>query len=92
MKDRLKKALSQIKNFIDAWKIWLFFLALFGTNGLQAGLQEYARSEPEKPVEKPTIIKPTNLQKTIIIHKFDAELAKKLIKLELDKHKNGSQH
>jgi hypothetical protein len=84
----MKKLLGQIKTFIDAWKMWLFFAALIGTN---AGQQIYY-SEPEKPIEKTAIIKPTNLQKTVIIHKFDTGFVKKLIKQELDKHKNGSQH
>lgn len=92
----IKKLFARLKNIFDAYKMWLFFLALFGTNAMQAGVQEYVRSEPVQKVVtttkkvKPVAKKP--VQKTIIIHKFDAELAKKLIKLELDKHKNGSQH
>jgi len=86
----MKKLFDKIKLFIDTWKMWLFFCALVGTN---AGQQIYYSKPAEKPVvEKQAIIKPASLQKTIIIHKFDNELAKKLIKQELDKHKNGSQH
>jgi len=86
----VKKIFDKLKLFIDAWKMWLFFGVLIGTN---AGQQVYY-SEPEKEPLKPVhIVKtPTKPQKTIIIHKFDIELVKKLIKQELDKHKQGSQH
>ena len=83
----MKKLFDKIKVFIDAWKIWLFVIALIGTN---AGQQMYY-SEPKKET-KLTVTKPVKPQNTIIIHKFDDELAKKLIKQELDKHKTGSQH
>ena len=91
MKDRLKRITDKLKTFVEAWKIWIFLIALIGTNGGQQMYYHEPEAVDEKPIVKvkPTIIKP---QKTIIIHKFDAELAKKLIKLELDKHKNGSQH
>jgi len=93
MKLKLKEWLGKLKTFIDAWKIWLFFLALFGTNGIQAGLQEYVRAEPEKPVveEKP-IVKAKPPQKTIIIHKVDNSYCEKLIETELNKHYDSSRH
>lgn len=84
----MKKLLDKIKLFIDAWKMWLFFGVLVSTN---AGQQIYY-SEPDPVIEKQAIIKPANLQKAAIIHKFDDELVKKLIKQELDKHENGSRH
>lgn len=82
----MKKLFDKIKVFIDAWKIWLFVIALIGTN---AGQQMYY-SEPKKEI-KPAVTKPTKPQKNIIIHKFDKELEKRLMK-ELDNHKHGSQH
>ena len=86
----MKKLFDKIKLFIDAWKMWLFFGVLVGTN---AGQQVYY-SEPD--IEEPAIIKPkikpAKLQKTTIIHKFDTGLAKKLIKQELQKHFDSSRH
>ena len=89
MKPVFDRVFGRLKALFDAYKMWIFFIALIGTNG---GQQLYYH-EPEKPViDEKTIAKPTIIKPPIIIHKFDAELAKKLIKLELDKHKNGSQH
>ena len=84
----IKERLNQVKAFIDVWKIWLFFLALFGTNAMQAGVQEYVRSEPtsDKPVK--TVSTPTKPQKTIIIHKADNEYCDRKLK----EHETGSQH
>lgn len=92
MKDRFKKLVDRLKTFVEAGKIWLFFIALFGTNAMQAGVQEYVRSEPE-PVIKPVAVKPVEKpQKATIIYKTDIELVKKLIAEELNDHKTGAQH
>lgn len=89
----MKKLFDKIKLFIDAYKMWLFFCVLVGTNGITASLNSSAPIEEKKVLKPDFVVKPpTKPSKTIIIHKFDAELAKKLIKQELDKHKNGSQH
>lgn len=87
----MKKLFDKIKAFIDVWKIWLFFGALIGTN---AGQQIYY-SEPviEKPAIAKTIEKRApETKKTIIIHKVDTKLVKKLIKQELQKHFDSSRH
>ena len=89
MKPLFDRLFGRLKALFDAYKMWIFFIALIGTNG---GQQLYYH-EPEKPVIEPIeTVKPTMIKPQTIIHKFDVELAKKLIKLELDKHKNGSQH
>jgi len=60
---------KKLKNLFDAYKMVAFFIALFGSNLMQAGIWSY-NSEPVKPAEakKTAIIKP---QKTIIIHEVD---------------------
>jgi hypothetical protein len=83
----MKKLFDKIKTFIDAWKIWLFFTALLvGSNGAQM----YVHSEPEPTSEEPEKIvsTPSNLQKTIIIHKVDNEYCVKI----LNDHKTGVLH
>ena len=84
----MKKLFDKIKLFIDAWKMWLFFGVLVGTN---AGQQIYY-SEPieeKEPLKAVRVAKsPTKPLKTIIIHKVDNGYCDKLI----NDHKNGSQH
>jgi len=82
----IKERFNQVKTFIDAWKIWLFFLALFGTNAVQYGVQDYAQSEKAGIVKQ--IIKAKPPQKTIIIHKVDNEYCDR----KLNEHKTGAQH
>jgi len=83
----MKKLFAKLKTLFDAYKMWLFFMALlFGTNGAQM----YANSEPEKvgpPIEK---VKPVAVgpQKTIIIHKVDNSYCDD----KLNEHKTGAQH
>jgi len=90
-----KKIYTKLKMVFDTYKMWIFVAALFSTNGAQMYMNTGAESNEKvgSPIEKvnPVAVGPP-VQKTIIIHKFDNELAKKLIKQELDKHKNGSQH
>lgn len=78
----MKKLFDKLKLFIDAWKMWLFFGVLIGSN---AGQQLYY-SEPEK--EKSVEVAKTSTPKTIIIHKSDNSYCDKLI----NEHRNGSQH
>ena len=84
----MKKLFDRIKLFIDAWKMWLFFGVLVGTN---AGQQIYY-SEPieeKEPLKAAFVAKsPTKPPETIIIHKVDNSYCDKLI----NDHKNGSQH
>ncbi|MCK5236070.1 MAG: hypothetical protein KAR06_03710 [Deltaproteobacteria bacterium] len=83
----MKKAFDKIKAFIDVWKIWLFFIALISTNGMQAG---FHYSEPEKPIGKPAIAKPTEKPTIIkqIIYKPDNSYCDK----KLNDHENGELH
>lgn len=97
MKDQIKKIIDRLKTFVEAWKIWVFIAALFGTNTMTAGL--IYSSEPEK-AEKPATIKPiervkpinTTTIKEVTIYKVDKKLVKKLIKQELQKHFDSSRH
>ena len=84
----LKKIYAKLKMAFDTWKMWLFVVALFGTNGAQM----YVHSEPEKtsqtaPKAKPVAIKPAST-KTVIIRKIDNKFCIDL----LNDHKSGSQH
>jgi len=89
MKPLFDRVFGRLKALFDVYKMWIFFIALIGTNG---GQQLYYH-EPEKPVinekpivkAKPTVIKP---QKTIIIHKVDNEYCDR----KLNEHKTGAQH
>ena len=80
----LGKRFKQLKDIFDAYKMAAFILALITTNAMQAGVQEYVRSEPEvvEPVVKKSVEKPT------IIYRTDNEFCKRI----LDEHKKGTQH
>jgi len=81
----MKKLFGHIKSFVDIWKVWIFFAAiLFGTNGAQM----YANSEPASEKQVKTVSTPSNLQKTVIIHKVDNSYCDK----QLNEHKTGAQH
>lgn len=90
-KDRfkhLKAGIARIKLFFDVYKIASLVFAVVGSNIMQAGIQEYARSEPElitasieKPVEKS--VQPT------IIYKTDVDLIEETIKREINEHEQG---
>jgi len=89
----MKKLFDKIKTFIDAWKIWLFFLALFGTNGIQAGLHAYHDEPKELEIIPISEAKPAT--KTIIkeiIREADNEFCEKLIKQKLNEHEKGRWH
>jgi len=36
----MKNLYKRVKAFVDAYKMWLFLIALFGTNGMQAYLSD----------------------------------------------------
>jgi len=80
----MKKFLAKLKYLIDTYKMWIFIVAIFGTNGAQM----YANSEPtfEKPAETVSTI--SKSQKTIIIRKVDNEYCDR----KLNEHRTGSQH
>jgi hypothetical protein len=80
----LKKIYAKLKMIFDTWKMWLFVVALFGTNGAQI----YSNYEPtsEKPVK--TVSTPIKPQKTVIIRKIDNKFCIDL----LNEHKKGAQH
>ena len=85
----MKKLFAKLKTFFDAYKMYVFFMAvLFGTNGAQM----YANHEPtsEKPAK--TVSTPSKPQKTVIIYKIDKAAVKKLIETELLKHYDSSRH
>ena len=50
----IKEAFNKVKTFVDVYKIWIFIVALFGTNGIQAyfNSDKEAKSEPEVKVEE----------------------------------------
>jgi hypothetical protein len=83
----MKKLFDKLKAFIDVWKIWIFILALFGTNGAQMYVHSEADPIIEPVIEKP-IVKAKPPIKTIIIHKADNEYCDKI----LNDHKTSSQH
>jgi hypothetical protein len=89
----VKKLFDKLKLFVDAWKMWLFFCVLVGTNGLQAGLN-YSSPIKEKSALKPVhVVKSTTKpSKTVIIHKVDNSYCEKLVKAELEKHFKSSRH
>ena len=84
----MKKLFAKLKTLFDAYKMYVFFMALlFGTNGAQM----YANSEPEKPIGKPVITKPsekTAIIKPVIIYKPDNSYCDK----KLNDHENGELH
>jgi len=80
----IKKLFAKLKTLIDTYKIWVFVVAIFGTNGAQM----YASYEPE-PVETVKIAEPAKPSvKTTVIHKTDNRYCEDLI----NKHERGSQH
>ena len=91
MKPLFDRAFSKLKTLFDAYKMWIFFIALISTNGMQAG---FHYSEPEKPIGKPVITKPAEKPTIIkqIIYKTDEVTVKKLIETELQKHYDSSRH
>ena len=88
MKPLFSRLVGKLKTLFDAYKMWIFFIALIGTNG---GQQMYYH-EPEA-VEKP-IVKPANKPAIIkqIIYKTDEAAVKRLIETELNKHYESSRH
>jgi len=82
----MKKLYAKFKTGFDAYKMYVFFMALlFGTNGAQM----YVNHEPE-PVE-PLAVKPVaNVVKsqTTIIYKTDNSYCDK----KMNEHTTGSQH
>jgi len=94
-KDRfknLKAGIARIKLFFDVYKMASLIFAVVGSNIMQAGIQEYARSEPElvTPVTENPIAK--SFEKSvqpIIIYKADVDLIEKMIKREINEHEQG---
>ena len=86
----LGKRFKQLKDIFDAYKMVAFILALVTTNVMQAGVQEYVRSEPV--VTEPLPIVKKSVEKPTIIYKTDKEYCKKLIETELLKHYDSSRH
>jgi len=78
----MKKFLAKLKYIIDTYKMWIFIVAIFGTNGAQM----YANSEIAEPVaSEKVVVEPI---KTIIIHKVDNSYCDK----KINEHENGSRH
>ena len=51
------KLFKKIKNFYDAYKIWVFVAALFSTNGLQAYLGNTESVKPPVEPVKEVVVK-----------------------------------
>ena len=85
---RLKAGIARIKLFFDVYKMASLVFAVVGSNIMQAGIQEYARSEPE--LVTPVIEKPVEKSaQPIIIYKTDIDLIGKTIKREINEHEQG---
>jgi len=93
-KDRfknLKAGIARIKLFFDVYKMASLIFAVIGSNIMQAGIQEYARSEPVIPViEKPIAKSVKKSVQPIIIYKTDIDLVEKTIKREINEHEQGT--
>ena len=93
-KDRfkhLKAGIARIKLFFDVYKMASLVFAVVGSNIMQAGIQEYARSEPVTPVIEKPIAKPVEKSvQPIIIYKTDIDLIEKTIKREINEHEQGT--
>jgi len=90
MKPLFDRLFGRLKTLFDAYKMWIFFIALIGTNG---GQQLYYHEKPaieEKPVIEKVAQKPTIIRQTI--YKTDEALVKKLIETEFIKHFDSSRH
>ncbi len=80
----MKALFNKLKTLIDTYKIWVFFAAIIGSNGIQAGW--HLNNNDEIHVKADSVI--AEPAKPTIIYKSDNSYCDK----KLNEHENGELH